>query len=265
MNKLKLVAIENKGIYKEKSYTNSLNKKIDLSKSIENAIKNTSFYEDVKITNKVNNTSKFRVKDKIIHTGTIDCIISLRNQGETGNIVALNFASATTPGGGYLNGSTAQEESLCRASMLYPCLTKDMTMYKLNRENYSPIYSDRMIYSPYVPVIRNDDGKLLDAPLLASFITSPAVNRKVASKMFIKDRNIDKAMDARIRKILSLALENNPSVIVLGAFGCGVFGNKKEVVYKIFEDAINDLVPLESVKVVFAVREKCVKKIKKVR
>lgn len=139
--------------------------------------------------------------------------------------------------------------------MLYPCLTEDMTMYKLNRKNYSPVYSDRMIYSPDVPVIRNDDGKLLDTPLLTSFITSPAVNRRVVSKMFVKDRAIDKAMDTRIRKILSLALENNPSVIVLGAFGCGVFGNKKEVVYKIFEDEINDLVPLESVKVVFAVKE----------
>ena len=117
-----------------------------------------------------------------------------------------------------------------------------------------------MMYSPNVPIIRDDNGKLLDGPLLASFITSPAVNRKVASKMFIKDKTINKAMDLRIRKILSLALENNPSVIVLGAFGCGVFGNKKEVVYKIFEDAINDLVPLESVKVVFAVRDNVSKK-----
>ena len=260
MNKLKLVAIENKKIYKEKFYINSSGKKIDLSEDINNALLETCFYEDINITKKVNNKTKFKVEDNIIHTGTIDCIISLRQGGESGNIVALNFASATTPGGGYLNGSTAQEESICRASMLYPCLTKNMAMYKLNRQNYSPLYSDRMMYSPNVPIIRDDNGKLLDGPLLASFITSPAVNRKVASKMFIKDKTINKAMDLRIRKILSLALENNPSVIVLGAFGCGVFGNKKEVVYKIFEDAINDLVPLESVKVVFAVRDNVSKK-----
>ena len=48
MNKLKLVVIENKEIYKEKSYTNSSNEKNDLSKSIKNAIKNTTFYENVK-------------------------------------------------------------------------------------------------------------------------------------------------------------------------------------------------------------------------
>lgn len=255
MNKLKKVAEENKKIFLSKSYINNSGNKIDLSKEIKQALENTVFHEDVEINKKVKNTKKFKVKENIVNTGTIDCVISLRNNGEGGNIIALNFASATTPGGGYKGGSTAQEESLCRASMLYPCLTKDLTMYKLNRAKYSPLYTDRMIYSENVPVMRNDSGELLDNPILTSFITSPAVNRTVASKIFIKDATINKTMDIRIRKIISLALQNNPSIIVLGAFGCGVFGNKRDVVYKIFEDAINDLVPLDSVKVIFAVRK----------
>ncbi len=39
----------------------------------------------------------------------------------------LNFASASNPGGGVAHGSSAQEESICRCSTLYPCLnTGDM-------------------------------------------------------------------------------------------------------------------------------------------
>ena len=40
-------------------------------------------------------------------------------------------------------------------------------------------------------------------------------------------------------------------MLVLGAFGCGVFGNKREVVYPMFEDAINRYLP-EDITVVFA-------------
>lgn len=260
MNKLKKVAIDNKEIYKNGFYTNSKNLKIEIKKDVQYSISNTKFYRDIKIANAIKNTDKFSVKENTIHSGTIDCIIKLREEGVKGNIIALNFASATTPGGGYLNGSTAQEESICRASMLYPCLTKDMTMYKENRIHYTPLYSDKMKYSPNVPVIRNDSGILMDNYILASFITSPAVNRKMAKKLLINDSEIDRVMDIRIRKILSLALQHNPSVIVLGAFGCGVFGNKKEVVYNLFEKAISELVPLNEIKVIFAVRDNVSKK-----
>lgn len=255
MNKLKQIAKDNKEIYKNGFYINSNGNKINIKEDSDNAIKNTSYYRDNAINHKVVNTNKFIVRNNIVKLGTIDCILKLRAEGEKGNIVALNFASATTPGGGYLNGSTAQEESICRASLLYPCLIADMRMYKENKENYNPLYSDRCKYSHNVPIIRDDNGELLENYELASFITSPAVNRKVAKMLLTPNDKINEVMDIRIRKIISLALEKNASVIVLGAFGCGVFGNNREVVYDLFENAINDLVPLESVRVIFAVRD----------
>ena len=47
-------------------------------------------------------------------------------------ILCLNFASAMYPGGGFLEGSQAQEESLARASSLYECLLQSSDYYAAN-------------------------------------------------------------------------------------------------------------------------------------
>ena len=70
----------------------------------------------------------------------------------------LNLASASSQGGGFLEGSRAQEEYLARSSGLYECLRKNQ-MYGYYREGLGPLYTDRltsffMIYSPNVPVFR---------------------------------------------------------------------------------------------------------------
>jgi len=110
---------------------------------------------------------------------------------------------------------------------------------------------DISIYSENVPVIRDDSGKLLETPVLCSFITSPAVNRTFAKFLF-SDKSITKKMTSRITKIISLALSENTDILVLGAFGCGVFGNKRKTVFRIFEDVVNSFVP-DNIKVIFAV------------
>jgi uncharacterized protein (TIGR02452 family) len=54
-------------------------------------------------------------------------------QGEPGaRVLALNFASARHPGGGFLKGSQAQEQSLARASGLYGCIAPFRQMYYAN-------------------------------------------------------------------------------------------------------------------------------------
>jgi len=112
------IAIENSNIYKEKYYINSKTKKISLQDQIQLISRNTRTYSEIEIAPKANRKEEYNVTSNIVKKRTIQCIIDLRKQGHKGNIIALNFANAMFPGGGYLLGANAQEESLCRASFL---------------------------------------------------------------------------------------------------------------------------------------------------
>ena len=156
-----------------------------------------------------------------------------------GDVVALNFASARNPGGGFLKGSQAQEESLARSSGLYPCLLTQQTYYSVHRRQPSGFYTDHMIHSPGVPVIRSDAGDLLEAPYLLSFITSPAVNAGVVrSKRKQKTSQIPTVMTERTAKVLALAVSKGHETIILGAWGCGVFRNEPATIASIFREVL---------------------------
>lgn len=153
--------------------------------------------------------------------------------------LCLNFASARNPGGGFLSGSQAQEESLARSSGLYPCLQRLPEMYEHNGRERTLLYSDHMIYSPRVPVIRDDGGGLLEAPFLASFITAPAVNAGAVRRNEAESEALIRpTMAARLHRVLWVAARHGHRALVLGAWGCGVFGNEPRMIAGLFAEAL---------------------------
>jgi len=153
---------------------------------------------------------------------------------------ALNFASARNPGGGFLNGAKAQEESLARSSGLYNSLLKHFAFYEFHRKLQTTLYSDRMIYSPDCPIIRTDDGGWLDKPLLVDFITSPAPNAGAVQQN--EPENVPQIVPTlreRGSKLLALAAHRGCDALVLGAWGCGVFRNDPKEVAAIFHEHLN--------------------------
>eukprot|EP00747_Dinoflagellata_sp_TGD_P192951 gnl/TRDRNA2_/TRDRNA2_58529_c0_seq2.p1 gnl/TRDRNA2_/TRDRNA2_58529_c0~~gnl/TRDRNA2_/TRDRNA2_58529_c0_seq2.p1 ORF type:complete len:206 (+),score=33.96 gnl/TRDRNA2_/TRDRNA2_58529_c0_seq2:269-886(+) len=135
-----------------------------------------------------------------------------------------------------LRGAVAQEESLARASGLYPTLTRHMGMYGHVRKG---LYSDRMIYSPGVPVFRDDAGALLHEPFLCDVVSAAACNLRAVNK---RDAAcLDETMRRRTRKILSLAQARGVNCIVLGAWGTGVFRMDPADVAEWFEEALHEV------------------------
>ena len=64
----------------------------------------------------------------------------------------------------------AMEESLARASALYPTLNACWDYYEINRREYSLLYTDHMIYSPRVPIFKDEEGVYLEDWVAASIL-----------------------------------------------------------------------------------------------
>lgn len=192
------------------------------------------------LLNKRKKEKDYRTKIEVTNETTLSAGRRLVEKGE--KVIVLNFASAKHPGGGFINGSMAQEESIAYASTLYETLKKHKTFYDYHLyQNRSALYSDYMIYSPNVMVFRSDGGALLENPYSLSVITSPAVNRGAVEE---NEKNhvekIDETMKKRIQKVLTVALEHQYEVIILGAFGCGVFKNEPKKVARYFAEVLKE-------------------------
>jgi uncharacterized protein (TIGR02452 family) len=133
--------------------------------------------------------------------------------------LSLNFANGHVPGGGFLGGARAQEETLCRSSALYETLVGDL-MYEAHRPRLEPDSTDWAIYSPDVPVFRTDEGTELVEPWPLSFVTCAA---PLAAD--IGQPRAGDLLQKRIHRVLGIAAAYGHATLVLGAWGCGAFGN----------------------------------------
>ena len=119
------------------------------------------------------------------------------------------------------------------------------------------MYTDYAIYSPDVVFFRNADFELLETPVTASVLTLPAVNM---NKVIEKGENIEKAkrvMENRMRLALTIFAKNENKNIILGAYGCGVFGNNPKDVAKWWrKHLIDNNYELFFESIVFAVLDK---------
>ncbi len=163
-----------------------------------------------------------------------------RTHAQTGQRVALlNFASAKNPGGGFLGGSQAQEESIARSSGLYPCLTGCGEFYRYHKQQNNLLYSDALIWSPQVPVVCDDAGNWLEHPYLVDVITMAAVNAGAIRQNHTgQSAEVEPTMLQRIQRLLQFCATQPIERLILGAWGCGVFGNDPALIARLFKTVI---------------------------
>ena len=171
-----------------------------------------------------NSQSSLSFSIKIENVSSVDAVIQSARQGLC-QVAVLNFASAKNPGGGFLNGAIAQEESLAVSSGLYQTLLKNPQYYEVNRSCGTMCYTHYAIYSPDVVFFRDGKGDLLETPCTACVLTLPAVNY---GQVLVKGEDAGKAkeiMRQRMALCLALFAEEGCRNLILGAYGCGVFRN----------------------------------------
>lgn len=188
---------------------------------------------------------------KVVVSGkkTIEASEVYAKQGK--KVTVLNFASATSPGGGVRNGSSAQEESICRCTTLYPCLMAEYNRYyESHQVMQNPLYNNDLIYTPAVQVFKSDS----DFPELlqrsewweVDVITCAAPNLRNMTKgeaIYYLGKNstgdfwqdFKGILKSRIRRIFDIAV-GRCDVLILGAFGCGAFRNPPQLVAEVFAE-----------------------------
>lgn len=190
----------------------------------------------------------------VVNESTNQSIARLLARPEAGHVAALNFASAKHPGGGWRGGARAQEESIARTSSLVHCLESQRSYYDRNRAARSAMYLDLVLFSPYVPFFRDDDGTWLEKPLLASIVTAAAPNASALRQHgAIDEAELEATLRRRARLSLDVAIHHHVERIILGAWGAGVFGNEPNLIADCFAQPLLGDLAGAFVEVVFAI------------
>lgn len=172
---------------------------------------------------------------EIWETDTVNAIKEAVSKFPDSKIAALNFASFKYPGGGFLKGSSTQEGSLCHKSILYNILWRQREDFYGENKNLinRGLYWNRAIYSPNV---------LFEDFYSCNIITCAAPNKKEAKRNGVTDEENTEALKERISFILDIAAKNKVDILILGAFGCGTFGQDPNEVKKIFIKLSNNYI-----------------------
>lgn len=190
---------------------------------------------------------------QVLEGDTFDAALDAIRNGK--QPVVINMACRTNPGGGVKEGDRAQEEALCRRSTLFEGLIT---------QPY-PFPENGGIWSPDVKIFRKnerDQYSLIDQPLSTNVISVAAYNlSSIEDRMKLglpceeDDQGYIPALDeatlrkcsaymqgneANIRNMMRMLGFQGERTLILGALGCGAFGNPPEIMAEIFHRVLSE-------------------------
>lgn len=188
--------------------------------------------------------ARFEQTDAVVEWGKLaDAICSAK-----GKVCVVDPASYRNPGGNYLGGGWSPEEQICAESNLYPVLQglrKDY--YDGNRQSTrGGLNTDRALYLSDLVFTTSGTMKKRDV-----LVCAPP-NRNFALENHRSEAECDMDLANRIETIMRIAAAHQVDTLILGAFGCGFFGNDAEQVATLFKTWL-DAHPGQFQSVVFSI------------
>lgn len=192
-----------------------------------------------------------------------DCLEVGKSMLDEGlNPAVLNMANAFRPGGGVINGARAQEECIFRRSNLF------MSLYRYDSYHYTILekMSDNSIdfglieqgypmdenfggiYSGGVTVFKDGNYDRIEDVYQTAFISVAALNISRAVRFRERDFLCDGLLNEeairitknKIRTIYRIGVLHGHDSLVLGAWGCGAFGNPPEQMAQLFMEVLGE-------------------------
>ncbi|KAM0693028.1 hypothetical protein Q7P36_007585 [Cladosporium allicinum] len=169
---------------------------------------------------------------KLRATGTLTAAHDLLKDPKTQNfdlsnrtarVGVLNMASMLAPGGGFLNGASGQEASLCMCTTLLPSLS----------DEFYPLPEISAVYTPDVLVFRDELAEDLEKKNRWFFdcvsggtlrFPSITVDETTGRGSYSNDKDRDLVLE-KMRAVMRIFQAKKVSKVVLGAWGCGAFGH----------------------------------------
>lgn len=175
----------------------------------------------------------------------------LNQVGKQPKIAVLNFADRYKPGGKLLDGATTQEESVCMRSTLYLSINPRYFDESVGNLNLYALEDDELLYSKVVKVLNlsvasapvPDETFYVDvvscaAQKLKVTQTAPTGPKQRKHEEPVYDENARSVMRSKIEHILRKCLCEGANMVVLGAFGCGVYKHPAKETAQIMKDVL---------------------------
>lgn len=185
-------------------------------------------------------TSENQIEMRLEGTDTLSAAHRLHMKH--GKIAILNMASPLRPGGGVLNGATSQEESLCIRTTLLPSL----------REEWYRLPEVGGIWSPDICVFRLPGDETIEGDrelskgerfhvgvVSAAMLRFPDLIEDEESRAWVYAKESDREIvNRKMRAVMRILASKGVERVVLGAWGCGAYGNPIGEVAKAWKRAI---------------------------
>lgn len=289
---LKDVARHTVTIGRQGFYVNTKGERVEIEHALRAAVHGSVHYHSSHVFTPPTRPGPFDTTTQMaLCYGSALQVASVLQKDGKAHVGILNSSSAKSPDK-FFRGTISPEECACRATLLYPCLNQfegrpHYFYYINNKPKYKDNSSSCAIFSPHVPVIRQDNvrGQLLDRYETVSFVSIPAANAFKVGGRTGGDRDdsndgirqkggtipkaqtigsalagiphehitLEEAMVDRIFRALCIFQQHGVTDLVLCAFGCGVHGNDPTTVARIFREVLNSQLPGHFRRVVFCI------------